>query len=996
MKLKYWFALLCCGSLPLGAANTLPNSSFELGFAANEIIHYVVKGGKAPKIGISEKEAFHGKRSLAITANNSSDYWEVCASEAPMPKPGKYTFSVYMKADRPVNIRIFCLGYAHRPPEVNEWYGSGYSVRVGKEWKRYSVTFSVKAHRFITPMIISDKANTAGTVYIDAMQFEPGGAATDYAPSAPVEAALDNNGEVLGFPGKRSLKMTAVSYNAASPFEAVLTDGRKVRMDLAAGTTAEKTIDVNLNKKGLISFGGKFTAGEFTGAVEPISCSIVSPLPKSKLTLDDFFVGLNGAWSALNLRYCMYNNYHPYFWEQVDRYSQHGKITIKELYDDIGKAGFKMLRLHDHHLGNWPIHEPEKGKFDFKELDEHVDAMKSAGIEPMYRLEGFVYEDKWKLATWRHPRAQRNMDWFAKKNGKRGEKVLYGSGIYAGYPDMQDWRDYVSTVVKHFKGRIRFYEVYNEPNLCMPDAKRYSEYLKAAFEEIRKADPSALVVGICATGDFSANLQEFTGQCGKNDAFKHLDIMSFHPYSAQLDTSALPAEQQLKQIRSLTDQFRKNVPLWNDEMYYIRSAREAARYGNHHITQATFPASNAIRRYIIDWSSGIKGTMPTHFNGIFEAPRQPNFATSQERLSGRPAYSERMTSTNALVSLVGGTKVVKKLDNLNSDINGALFVRKDGNQVAALWGRELDDSFTYTLPAGVKVYDLFGNPVTQKEQELTSDVRYFVGMDLEKKLSGIFNSKMPFLIPAAHETVGGINIYVRNRSNHAVDLMLRPVKVAPKKTVHLAGNSSTKVFFPVKKGTELPKVLPVIVSDGDIMTEVKVPFFPHRSIVSGKTMKIGKNAVGKMTMSADALSFKVTVKDQTRFEAKSEAWMNDGLEVFIDSRIDDSPEREHYVGGTYRIFLNPAGDGKGVRVTTSPNWKASDFKSSIKDTADGFTVECVIPWKALKLNKAPEEIGFDFCVNDAAKGRNRISSYWGGKDDNHKNRFSFGRIKRQK
>lgn len=79
-----------------------------------------------------------------------------------------------------------------------------------------------------------------------------------------------------------------------------------------------------------------------------------------------------------------------------------------------------------------------------------------------------------------------------------------------GYPEngppnnLQDLADFLYTLASRYKGRIRAYQVWNEPNLNVPgrsewggrppNPAEYTQMLKVAYQAIKKADPGAIVI----------------------------------------------------------------------------------------------------------------------------------------------------------------------------------------------------------------------------------------------------------------------------------------------------------------------------------------------------------------------------------------------------------------------------------------------------------------------------------------------------------------------
>lgn len=78
-----------------------------------------------------------------------------------------------------------------------------------------------------------------------------------------------------------------------------------------------------------------------------------------------------------------------------------------------------------------------------------------------------------------------------------------------GPPDnLQDYLDFLFALATRYQGRIRAYEIWNEPNLSRewgghaPNAAEYVNMLRAAYRTIKRADPNAMVIsaGLTPTG----------------------------------------------------------------------------------------------------------------------------------------------------------------------------------------------------------------------------------------------------------------------------------------------------------------------------------------------------------------------------------------------------------------------------------------------------------------------------------------------------------------
>ncbi len=81
-----------------------------------------------------------------------------------------------------------------------------------------------------------------------------------------------------------------------------------------------------------------------------------------------------------------------------------------------------------------------------------------------------------------------------------------------GPPDnYQDLADFFAAMATRYRGRIRAYQVWNEPNLArewggrLPDPGQYTKLLRVCYQAIKAADPNAMVIsaGLSPTGTWN-------------------------------------------------------------------------------------------------------------------------------------------------------------------------------------------------------------------------------------------------------------------------------------------------------------------------------------------------------------------------------------------------------------------------------------------------------------------------------------------------------------
>lgn len=131
----------------------------------------------------------------------------------------------------------------------------------------------------------------------------------------------------------------------------------------------------------------------------------------------------------------------------------------------IKEAGFGWVKQG---FGWRDIEGACKGCFDWSVTDRIVDQVEKYGLDLVVRLDHQPY-------------------W-------AGD---YSNGPPANY---EDFGDFVYALASRYKGRIRAYEIWNEPNLSRewgdrpPNPAEYTALLKIAYQRIKEADPNAMVI----------------------------------------------------------------------------------------------------------------------------------------------------------------------------------------------------------------------------------------------------------------------------------------------------------------------------------------------------------------------------------------------------------------------------------------------------------------------------------------------------------------------
>jgi len=147
----------------------------------------------------------------------------------------------------------------------------------------------------------------------------------------------------------------------------------------------------------------------------------------------------------------------------------------------------------------WNNIEETKGIFDFKRYDYIVEACTKHNIQIVGVL---GYSAPWTGAEWNNPP-----------------------------PNQDDFINYVEVVSERYKGKIKYWEIWNEPDsstywTLKDNLKTYTELLKKSYRKLKEVDSSFIVVLGGMTDEGYYALKNIIHHGGA----EYFDIFNFHPF----------------------------------------------------------------------------------------------------------------------------------------------------------------------------------------------------------------------------------------------------------------------------------------------------------------------------------------------------------------------------------------------------------------------------------------------------------------------------------
>ncbi len=180
---------------------------------------------------------------------------------------------------------------------------------------------------------------------------------------------------------------------------------------------------------------------------------------------------------------------------------------------------------------SWSGIERAKGVFDFRDLPQQVDESLRRDVKILPILD---YEPAWDPEV--SPADEETRDL---------------------------WARYVQRTVSEFKGKLKVWQVWNEPNITFwkpaPNPRDYAELLRRSYLAAKAVDPSVQIVGVnCSDIDL-----EFTEEVFRYGGLNYCDILAYQPYRIAPEVGHF---EEMQALRNLVSRYGEQKPIWFTEM----------------------------------------------------------------------------------------------------------------------------------------------------------------------------------------------------------------------------------------------------------------------------------------------------------------------------------------------------------------------------------------------------------------------------------------------
>lgn len=283
--------------------------------------------------------------------------------------------------------------------------------------------------------------------------------------------------------------------------------------------------------------------------------------------------------------------------ETLDRDTFDPKAT----YDLLGESGVKFARCQT----GWMKCEKTPGEYDFAWLDDVVDNLAKRGVETWFSL-SFGHPAYTPSPRYEEMRARAEREGTPLPGRPRG--YVGEVPLLHGVKAMAAWLRYVAALCEHFRGRVRKFEVWNEPEAnvfwqcggepspkdVFGKAEDYTEFVRRTAEVVRGFVPGAEIIA-----DVAQPTSRYIQGLGKAKIADLIDLFSIHLYTPLPESG----------LREMVEYIRANIRRGDGKTLRLmqgESGRATGRSAHFAFPTQLGQARFMARRYLGDFLCGME------------------------------------------------------------------------------------------------------------------------------------------------------------------------------------------------------------------------------------------------------------------------------------------------------------------------------------------------------------------------------------------------------
>jgi len=236
---------------------------------------------------------------------------------------------------------------------------------------------------------------------------------------------------------------------------------------------------------------------------------------------------------------------------------------------------------------------------------------------------GDFWDHKWNISAWeKYDRivnlaGKYNLEIIARLDNPPAWSRAEGDAVGSLAPpdDFNDFGDFVYAVVSRYRGKIRYYQIWNEPNIYPEwgerpvNAAEYVELLKIAYTRAKEADPDCVILsaGLAQTTEEGPkNLSDLIYlqqmyDAGAKDYFDILGVMAYGLWTGPRDYRVSPDRTNFSRPQLIREIMVRNgdahKPIWVTEVGWNALPRDFPGYPNFGRVTEEQQARYAVQAY---------------------------------------------------------------------------------------------------------------------------------------------------------------------------------------------------------------------------------------------------------------------------------------------------------------------------------------------------------------------------------------------------------------
>lgn len=226
---------------------------------------------------------------------------------------------------------------------------------------------------------------------------------------------------------------------------------------------------------------------------------------------------------------------------------------------------------------SWGQTESAKGSYNWTNLDNAVNAAKAKGVDYVYT---FINTPHW-------------------ASSRPSEHCYNGyTGCAAPPSSMTYFDEYVGQVVTRYKGRIKYYQVWNEPNdlaFWTGTTAQLVDMSRRANNLIKSIDPSAMILSPAPTWKPYSNAWTWLGGYFAAGGATYVDIVAYHGYTGS--SVATGVFSIIDNVQKAMSSHSVNKPMWISEAGWGK---------NSVIPNQSDQAAFLVQRLVLTWAKNVR------------------------------------------------------------------------------------------------------------------------------------------------------------------------------------------------------------------------------------------------------------------------------------------------------------------------------------------------------------------------------------------------------